>query len=238
MLKVLSFQHEINIKYINETFYILFSKSLKSSMFFVYTYTSPFTLATFEAPLATCDRWLPSWEEQVWKASALSFKRSLPALERSSPDNLCLSLSASLCSSASLSLLIILPLDLSVLTHRLPPLALSCVSIPSLLSDSPSLDHGVWLASFSSVCGFSPRRSASPLSPSLIYIDGLQQRSCVLQVFLQLLNVYLPILQLLHHVAKPVGGVQRTCLGAATLSREQDTSNRMDACSRNSRSLL
>lgn len=115
-------------------------------------------------------------------------------------------------------------IDLSALPPLLPALAGSGFC----LTPRPSLNHCVCWVSFSSVCEFLPRSPLSPLSPRLIYVDGLQQGSCVLQVLLQLLNVYLPILQLLHHVAQPVGArVQITCLGAATLSREQDTSNRM-----------
>lgn len=81
-----------------------------------------------------------------------------------------------------------------LLSHPAP--ALARVSVTSFLSHSqPWITVPVWDLP---VC--------AALSPCLVYIDGLQERSCVLQVFLQFLDVHFPILQLLHHVAQPVGG--------------------------------
>lgn len=81
-----------------------------------------------------------------------------------------------------------------LLSHPAP--ALARVSVTNFLCYSqPWITVPVWDLP---VC--------AALSPCLVYIDGLQERSCVLQVLLQFLNVHFPILQLLHHVAQPVGG--------------------------------
>ena len=80
-------------------FTFFFPSLWNPACFSTYTRTSQLTLATFEAPLATCDPGRAGLEglcpgKKVRTRWAL---RSLPALEGSSPpDNLCLSLSASL----------------------------------------------------------------------------------------------------------------------------------------------
>lgn len=85
--------------------------------------------------------------------------------------------------SASLSLLHSLCLTLSCSPHS------SSALLPLWSSAYPT--------SSVSIC--------TPLSPCLINVDSFQQGSCVFQIFLQLLDVNLPILQLLHHVAQPAG---------------------------------
>lgn len=70
-----------------------------------------------------------------------------------------------------------------------------------------------------------PSPSPGRLSPCLIYVDGLQQGRRVLQVLLQLFDVDLPVLQLLHHVAQPGRGRGARAgghLGAVTWAREPD----------------